>query len=98
MIPAGLTDFVIIVGLMIAVVLLRLLPWIRAQPFSVSYWGFTFGVTSLTAAPLRLIQHGERGPFALMAPYLFIGGNLVILIMAVATIRLLVPGKRSSPQ
>ncbi|KLD62844.1 dicarboxylate transporter/tellurite-resistance protein TehA [Dyella japonica] len=85
-------------GLMIAVVLLRLLPWIREQPFSVSYWGFTFGVTSLTAAPLRLIQHGETGPFALMAPYLFVGGNLVILVMTVATIRLLVQGKLVSPK
>ena len=84
-------------GLLLALVLLRLLPWIRAQPFSVGYWGFTFGVASLSTAPLRLIEHGETGPFATLAPYLFVGGNLIILLMTVATIRLLVQGKLLPP-
>jgi tellurite resistance protein len=85
-------------GLMIGVVLLRLLPWIRAQPFSVSYWGFTFGVTALATAPLRLIAHGETGPWALLAPYLFVGGNLIILLMTVATLRMLWQGRLWSVQ
>jgi tellurite resistance protein len=85
-------------GLMQAAVLLRLLPWIRAQPFSVGYWGFTFGATALATAPLRLIEHGETGPLAMLAPYLFVGGNLIVLLMAVATIRLLFQGKLLSPQ
>lgn len=85
-------------GLMIAAVLLRLLPWIRAQPFSVSYWGFTFGVTALATAPLRLIEHGETGPLALLAPYLFVAGNLIILLMTLATLRLLWQGKLLSAQ
>ena len=80
-------------GLMQAVVLIRILPWIAARPFSMGYWGFSFGVTALSTAPLRLIEHGETGPFALMAPYLFIGGNLIILLMIVATLRLLWQGK-----
>lgn len=80
-------------GLMQAVVLIRILPWIAARPFSVSYWGFTFGVTALSTAPLRLIERGETGPFAALAPYLFIGGNLIILLMIVATIRLLFQGR-----
>ncbi len=80
-------------GLMQAVVLARILPWIAARPFSVSYWGFTFGVTSLSTAPLRLIERGEAGPFAALAPYLFIGGNLIVLLMILATIRLLWQGK-----
>jgi tellurite resistance protein len=33
-----------------------------------------------------------------MAPYLFAGGNLVILVMTAATLRLLVQGKLLSPQ
>lgn len=85
-------------GLMISVVLLRLWPWIRVQPFSVGYWGFTFGVTSLTTAPLRLIEHGETGPLAMLAPYLFVGGNLIIVLMMLATIRLLLQGRLLSPQ
>ena len=80
-------------GLMQAVVLIRILPWIAARPFTVSYWGFTFGVTALSTAPLRLIEHGETGPFALLAPYLFVGGNLIILGMIVATLRLLWQGR-----
>jgi tellurite resistance protein len=80
-------------GLMQSVVLLRLLPWIRVQPFSAAYWGFTFGISSLLTAPLRLIERGESGPLAMLAPYLFIGGNLIIVLMAVATVRLLVQGK-----
>jgi len=84
-------------GLMQAVVLIRLLPWIREQPFSVAYWGFTFGITSLLTAPLRLIERGEHGPFATLAPYLFVGGNLVIVMMTVATVRLLVRGKLLPP-
>nr|WP_283255995.1 hypothetical protein [Dyella humicola] len=71
----------------------RLLPWIREQPFSPGYWGFTFGVAALAAAPLRLIERGETGPIALLAPYLFAAANLIILGMAIATLNLLVRGK-----
>jgi len=84
-------------GLMQAAVLARLLPWIREQPFSVAYWGFTFGITSLMTAPLRLIEHGETGPFALLAPYLFVIGNLIMLLMTVATVRLLFRGRLLPP-
>jgi tellurite resistance protein len=84
-------------GLMLGVVLIRLLPWIRAQPFSVAYWGFTFGITSLLTAPLRLIERGERGPFAMLAPYLFVAGNLIIVLMSVATVRLLLQRKLLPP-
>lgn len=84
-------------GLLQALVLLRLLPWIRAQPFSAGYWGFTFGVTALAAGPLRLIERGDTGPIAWLAPYLFLGANLVMLVMIVATLRLLVQGKLLPP-
>lgn len=80
-------------GLLQALVLLRLLPWIRAQPFSAGYWGFTFGVTALAAAPLRLIERGDTGPIAALAPYLFLGANVIVLVMIVATLRLLLQGK-----
>jgi tellurite resistance protein len=80
-------------GLLQALVLIRLLPWIRVQPFSAGYWGFTFGVTALAAAPLRLIERGDTGPLATLAPYLFIGANLIVLTMVVLTLLLLVHGK-----
>jgi tellurite resistance protein len=84
-------------GLLQALVLIRLLPWIREQPFSASYWGFTFGVTALAAAPLRLIERGETGPLALLAPYLFVIANLIIAVMALATLNLLLRGRLLPP-
>ena len=84
-------------GLLQALILIRLLPWIRAQPFSAGYWGFTFGLSALAGAPVRLIERGETGPLALLAPYLFIGANVIILAMAVATLNLLVRGKLLPP-
>jgi len=84
-------------GLLQALILIRLLPWIRAQPFSAGYWAFTFGVTALAAAPLRLIERGETGPLALLAPTLFILANLIILVMSVATLNLLARGRLIPP-
>jgi tellurite resistance protein len=78
-----------------ALILLRLLPWILKEPFSPSYWAFTFGATALAAAPLRLIDRGETGPIATLAPILFIGANLVVGLIALATIWLLI--KRRMP-
>ena len=84
-------------GLLQALILIRMLPWIRAQSFSAGYWGFTFGISALAAAPLRLIERGETGPVALLAPYLFVGANLIILAVAVATLNLLFRGKLLPP-
>lgn len=80
-------------GVVIALVLVRLLPWIREQPFSAGYWGFTFGITALMAAPIRMIEKGDTGPAATLAPITFVLGNLVMLVIVVATLRLLVGGR-----
>lgn len=80
-------------GLLQALILIRLLPWITTQPFAASYWGFTFGATALAAVPLKLVELGERGPVAALAPYIFIAANLVLLVMAVGTLKLLVRGR-----
>ena len=76
-----------------ALVLLRLLPWILQQPFAASYWAFTFGVTALATAPLRLIAHGDTGAIATIAPYLFVGANIVLGLIAIGTLRLIVQGR-----
>jgi len=80
-------------GLLQALVLLRLLPWLRRQPFAASYWAFTFGATALAAAPLRLLAHGDTGAIATLAPVLFVATNLVVGVIAIATIGLLVRGR-----
>ncbi len=80
-------------GLMMALLLLRLLPWIMEQPFAVSYWGFTFGATALAIAPIRMAGHGDAGAIALLAPYLFGAANIVVGLIALGTLRLILQGR-----
>lgn len=76
-----------------ALILLRLLPWLLKQPFSASYWAYSFGVAALTTTPLRMIEHGQSGPVTEIAPVLFIGANIVIGLIALGTLKLLVQGR-----
>src|SRR6185295_16765313 len=65
-------------GLLQALLLLRLLPWIMEQPFAVSYWAFTFGATALAIAPVRMVGQGDTGAIAMLAPWLLVGANVVV--------------------
>jgi tellurite resistance protein len=76
-------------GLLQALLLIRLLPWIIEQPFAPSYWAFTFGATALTTASLRMIGSGEADAIACLAPYLFVAANLTVGLIAIGTLRLL---------
>jgi tellurite resistance protein len=76
-------------ALLQALLLLRLLPWIRQQPFAASYWAFSFGVAALPLGALRMLERGEEGPIAQLAAPLFIAANLVIGVLALATLWLL---------
>lgn len=81
-------------GLLQALVLIRLLPWIRKQPFAVSYWAFTFGASALATSSVRMIERGETtGPIATMAPYIFAAVTVMIGLIALATLRLVVVGQ-----
>jgi tellurite resistance protein len=79
-------------GVLQALLLLRLLPWIREQPFAPSYWAFTFGATALATAPLRMLEQGAGGAIIWLAPPLFVGANIVVAVIAAATLRLLIRG------
>jgi tellurite resistance protein len=72
-----------------ALILIRLVPWISRQPFSASYWAFTFGVSALSFAMMSSIERGGTGPLASAAPYAFAGANLVIGGIATGTLWLL---------
>ena len=76
-----------------ALLMLRLLPWIMQQPFAPSFWAFTFGATALATAPLRLLQHGDSGAIAQIAPVLFVAANLVVALVAFGTLRLIAQGR-----
>jgi tellurite resistance protein len=80
-------------GLFQALLLLRLLPWVRQQAFTPSYWAFSFGVAALPTLAMRMIERGARGPIEWLAPVLFVASNLVIGIFVVKTIALLLNGK-----
>jgi tellurite resistance protein len=84
-------------GLIQALLLLRLLPWIMQQPFAASYWGFTFGATALATAPIRMVGHGDTGAIAQLAPVLFVGANIAVGLIALATLRLIVQGRLLPP-
>jgi tellurite resistance protein len=76
-------------GLLQALIAIRMLPWVRQQPFTASYWAFSFGITALATDQLRLVERGDRGAAAFLAPYAFGIANLVIAALTVGTIRLL---------
>ncbi|MFC0407119.1 dicarboxylate transporter/tellurite-resistance protein TehA [Roseomonas elaeocarpi] len=79
-------------GLLQALLLLRLLPWIRQQPFAPSYWAFSFGVTALANAALIMVGRGDDGAVATLAPVLFLGANIAIGLLMAGTLLLLFRG------
>lgn len=92
--PADLVAYMLLgYGLLQTLIMIRLLPWIRKEPFALSYWAFTFGITALATDPLRLAARGDVGPAAQLAPYLFGFANLVVGLIALGTIRLLARGR-----
>jgi tellurite resistance protein len=90
--PDFLAHALIGYGILQTAVVLRMLPWIREQPFTASYWAFTFGLTALAAAPLRMAAHGDP-VMAALAPWLFGMANLGVLVIALGTLRLLLQGR-----
>lgn len=80
-------------GLFQAALILRLLPWIRRQPFAPSYWSFTFGAAALPTLAMRIVERGATGSVELLAPVLFIAANGVIGAIAFKTLVLLWKGR-----
>lgn len=66
-------------------VLARLWSWIRQEPFGASYGAFSFGVSALATAPLRMIGRGEAGVVTTLAPFLFVVANLGMVALAIGT-------------
>jgi tellurite resistance protein len=76
-----------------ALIVLRMLPWVRAQSFTPAYWAFTFGVAALPLCGLRFMERGLTGAVEWLTPILFIAANFVIGAIAAGTIRLLIDGR-----
>lgn len=84
-------------GLLQALILLRLMPWLFQQTFAASYWAFTFGIAALALSALRFVERGMTGAMEGLAVLLFIGANFVIGSIALGTLRLLLRGKILPP-
>lgn len=82
-------------ALLQALILVRLVPWLRQPSFTASYWSFSFGAAALASVTIRLASTGasvERS----IAPYVFILVNLLIGWLAVSTVSALARGRRIS--
>lgn len=79
-------------ALLQALLLLRLVAWIRAQPFGPSYWAFSFGASALAASCIRLASAGASVE-SILAPVVFVGANLLIALLLVKTVSLLISGR-----
>lgn len=91
--PDRLAQILFGYALLHALVMVRLVPWLRQQPFSPAAWAYTFGVSALPLAALRLTERGLEGPNASLAVPLFAAANLIIGWIALRTLDLLLRGK-----
>jgi tellurite resistance protein len=77
-------------GLYQTMLLLRLWRWVRLPNFSAGYWSVSFGATALPTMAMRMVERGDSGPIASVAPVLFVGANLVIAYLTLSSLRLVV--------
>lgn len=84
-------------GLLQFFMLVRLLPWIRQQPFAPSYWAFSFGLTALSGTAIAMTLRGLEGAIAQAAPVLFVVTNIVMAILIIGTIVRAAQGKLLPP-
>ena len=79
-------------GLYQALLLLRLLPWIREQAFVPGYWAFSFGVAALPTLAMRMVERGATGFIGALAGVLFAAANVVCAVLIAKTLAMLVRG------
>jgi tellurite resistance protein len=80
-----------------AAVGLSLVPWLLKQPFATSYWAYTFGLSALPLAALRLVERGQAGPAAFLALPLLIASTAAIATIFAGTFLLLARHWRTKP-
>lgn len=79
-------------GLYQALMLARLVPWIRQNAFTPSYWAFSFGAAALPTMAIRMLERGATGPVEWLAPVAFIVANVVIGVLIAGTVRAMARG------
>jgi tellurite resistance protein len=76
-------------ALLHAAAALWLAPWLLKQKFSTPYWAYTFGLSALPMAALRLAERGQTGPAAVLALPLLCASTLAIGAILIGTLVLL---------
>ena len=76
-----------------ALVLVRLIQWLRAAGSTPAWWAFTFGAAALSTAAIRLASSGTLGIFSVLAPSLFLAGNIVVAVALTNSLYLLFAGR-----
>jgi len=84
-------------GLLQLLLLVRLVPWIFAAGFTASAWAFTFGLTALATAMVKMTGRGDAGPVSILAPAIFVFVSAVMTVIALRTIWLLAKGRLLPP-
>lgn len=92
-VPPALVHAMLGYGILQALILLRLLPWIMEESFTPSFWAFTFGATALATAPIRLLLAHDVGMIRVLAPALFLFANIVVFAVAAGTIVRILQGR-----
>ena len=92
-VPDRFVHVVIGYALLQGLILLRLAPWIRAQPFSAGAWAFTFGVAALAGSALLCLERHPTGAIAQLAWPLFVFANVFIGWIAARTLTLALTGR-----
>lgn len=80
-------------GLLQAFLMIRILPWVMKRPFAAGYWAFSFGLTALATAILKMAERGDTGVVPAIALPVFVIVNALIALLAVPSIGLLIRGK-----
>lgn len=77
-------------GILQLIFLMRLLPWVLEGGFSMSMWGFSFGMGSMVAGGIRLTAAGSLG---FVGPALTVAGTAFLIFLWAGTLYLAVKGR-----
>ena len=77
-------------GILQLIFLMRLLPWALEGGFSMSMWGFSFGMGSMVAGGIRLTAVGMLG---FVGPALTVAGTAFLIFLWAGTLYLAVKGR-----
>lgn len=80
-------------GLLQLIFLGRLVTWVLEQPFSVSFWAFSFGISALSVSSLHFVVQAPESLVAQMAFPIFIFANAMIALLLAGTLLRIIQGK-----